>query len=79
MNETAVVLNAVYKGTQMGLHSLDNIMDTVEDVNMRAHLRAEHTQYAEINERAAQQLARQAAKPIQSDRWRRWRRTFPRR
>ena len=33
MNETAVVLNAVYKGTQMGLHSLDNIMDTVEDVN----------------------------------------------
>ena len=47
----------------MGLHSLDNIMDTVEDVNMRAHLRAEHTQYAEINERAAQQLARQAAKP----------------
>ena len=63
MNETAVVLNAVYKGTQMGLHSLDNIMDTVEDVNMCAHLRAEHTQYAEINERAAQQLARQAAKP----------------
>ena len=63
MNGTKTVLNAVHKGTQMGLRSLDNIMDTVEDAKMRAHLREEHAQYAEIHERAAALLAQQEDKP----------------
>ncbi len=63
MNGTKTVLNAVHKGTQMGLRSLDNIMDTVEDAKMRAHLREEHAQYAEIHERAAALLAQQEEKP----------------
>ena len=69
MNGTKTVLNAVHKGTQMGLRSLDNIMDTVEDAKMRAHLREEHAQYAEIHKRAAALRKN----PIPSGRWQRWR------
>lgn len=52
MSGNAELLNFIYQNSQMGVDTLDQLVDITEDENFRTHLQSELKEYWEMNEEA---------------------------
>lgn len=52
MNGNAELLNFIYQNSQMGVDTIDQLVDIVEDAVFKAHLQSELNEYREINLKA---------------------------
>ncbi len=58
MNQNAELLNFVYQNAQMGVVTISQLLDIVEDTDMREQLQSERNEYQKIHDEAAQLLLR---------------------
>ena len=56
MNENAELLNYVYQNSQMGVESIDRILDLTEDESFREVLKEQQKDYMEFHEKAREKL-----------------------
>ena len=56
MSGTTELLNYVYNNTQMGVNTIKQLLDIVEDEDFKVHLESQYKEYKEINEIAEQKL-----------------------
>ena len=56
MNENAELLNYVYQNSQMGVESIDRILDLTEDESFRDVLKEQQKDYMRFHERAREKL-----------------------
>ncbi|MGI6733385.1 MAG: hypothetical protein ACOX4J_04340 [Anaerovoracaceae bacterium] len=52
MNENAELLNYIYQNSQMGIETLDQLMNITEDAEFRQHLQSQYNEYKTINDNA---------------------------
>ena len=58
MNENAELLNFVYQNAQMGVVTISQLLDILEDAAMRKQLQSERDEYQKIHDEAARLLLR---------------------
>lgn len=56
MNENAELLNYVYQNSQMGVESIDRILDLTEDESFREVLKEQQKDYMRFHEKAREKL-----------------------
>ncbi len=56
MNANAELLNFIYQNSQMGLKTIDQLLDIVEDEAFRHQLESQYREYEEIHKAAKQKL-----------------------
>ena len=56
MNGNAELLNYVYQNSQMGVESIDRILDLTEDESLREVLKEQQKDYKEFHEKAREKL-----------------------
>lgn len=56
MNQNAEMLNYIYQNSQMGVHTIQQLIDITEDEDFRKHLEAQYGEYREIHNAAAKAL-----------------------
>ena len=56
MNGNAELLNFVYQNSQMGVSTINQLLDIVEDVNFKKHLEDQLGEYKKINTEAMNML-----------------------
>ena len=56
MNENAELLNYVYQNSQMGVESIDRILDLTEDESFRDVLKEQQKDYMRFHEKAREKL-----------------------
>lgn len=52
MNENVELLNYIYQNSQMGVDTIEQLLDIVEDVAFKNQLQSQYNEYKEINETA---------------------------
>lgn len=58
MNGNAELLNFIYQNSQMGVTTLNQLIELVEDGEFKNHLKAQYTEYQEIH-RASEEMLNQ--------------------
>jgi len=53
MNANAEMLNFIYQNSQMGVRTIDQLLEIAEDEEFRKHLRAQYDEYQAIHDEAA--------------------------
>jgi len=56
MNGNAELLNFIYQNSQMGVRTISQLMDIVEDEEFKKHLESQYKEYMEIHEAAKTML-----------------------
>ena len=56
MNGNAELANFIYQNSQMGVNTIKQLIDIVEDNNFKKHLQSQFKEYKEIHEAAKQSL-----------------------
>lgn len=56
MNENAELLNFIYQNSQMGVNTINQLLDIVEDANFKKHLLDQLNEYHVINKLAMSKL-----------------------
>lgn len=56
MNANAELLNYVYQNSQMGVESIDRILDLTEDKSLREFLKEQQKEYVKFHEKAREML-----------------------
>lgn len=56
MNATAEMLNFIYQNSQMGVRTIEQLLDIAEDEEFKQHLKAQYEEYEEIHNIAASLL-----------------------
>ncbi len=56
MNGNAELLNFIYQNSQMGVETIDQLIDIVEDESFKIHLQSELDEYRDINTTAKELL-----------------------
>ncbi|ROR27272.1 hypothetical protein EDD66_107186 [Mobilisporobacter senegalensis] len=56
MNGNAELLNFIFQNSQMGVNTINQLLDIVEDTNFKKHLRDQLNEYQEINQLAMGKL-----------------------
>lgn len=56
MNKNAELLNFVYQNSQMGVHTLEQLIDLVEDYDFKRHLESQYREYQDIHRAAREAL-----------------------
>jgi hypothetical protein len=56
MNGNAELANFIYQNSQMGVNTISQLMDIVEDNNFKKQLQSQFNEYKEIHEAAKQSL-----------------------
>lgn len=56
MNGNAELLNFIYQNSQMGVHTIQQLVDIVEDENFKRHLDSQFHEYEEIHNAAKAML-----------------------
>lgn len=52
MNKNAELLNCIYQNSQMGVETIDQLMDITEDRKFKEFLQSQYNEYKTINENA---------------------------
>jgi len=53
MNANAEMLNFIYQNSQMGVRTIEQLLDIAEDEEFRKHLKAQYEEYQEIHDEAS--------------------------
>lgn len=56
MNENAELLNFIYQNSEMGVNTIKQLLDIVEDENFKRHLESQYNGYKEIHMEARKAL-----------------------
>lgn len=56
MNGNAELLNYIYQNSQMGVHTIQQLIEIVEDDDFKRHLGAQYNEYKEIHNTAQKAL-----------------------
>ncbi|MGI6576537.1 MAG: hypothetical protein ACOX1Q_00515 [Eubacteriales bacterium] len=56
MNKNAELLNFVYQNSQMGVHTLEQLIDIAENDNFKQHLQSQYREYQDIHRAAKEAL-----------------------
>jgi len=56
MNGNAELLNFIYQNSQMGVHTLEQLIDIVEDEEFNRHLESQYREYQDIHRAAKEAL-----------------------
>jgi diphthamide biosynthesis methyltransferase len=56
MNKNAELLNYVYQNSQMGVHTLEQLIDITKDENFKRHLESQYREYQDIHRAAKEAL-----------------------
>jgi hypothetical protein len=56
MNKIAELLNFVYQNSQMGVHTLEQLIDIAENDNFKQHLQSQYREYQDIHRAAKEAL-----------------------
>lgn len=56
MNGNAELLNFIYQNSQMGVHTLEQLIDIVEDEEFKRHLESQYREYQDIHRAAKEAL-----------------------
>ena len=56
MNKNAELLNFVYQNSQMGVHTLEQLIDIAENDNFKQHLQSQYREYHDIHRAAKEAL-----------------------
>ncbi|HHW00441.1 MAG TPA: hypothetical protein GXX36_12910 [Clostridiaceae bacterium] len=56
MNGNAELLNFIYQNSQMGVHTLEQLIGIVEDEKFKKHLESQYKEYQEIHKAAQEML-----------------------
>ena len=56
MNGNAEILNFIYQNSQMGVTTIDQLMDIVENEEFKKYLRSQYNEYQEIHRLAKEKL-----------------------
>lgn len=56
MNGNAELLNFIYQNSQMGVHTIQQLMEIVEDDDFKKHLESQFNEYKEIHHAAQKAL-----------------------
>ncbi|HHW30594.1 MAG TPA: hypothetical protein GXX20_02800 [Clostridiaceae bacterium] len=56
MNENTELLNYIYQNSQMGVHTIGQLIDITEDEEFKKHLESQYKEYKEIHDAARELL-----------------------
>ena len=56
MNKNAELLNFVYQNSQMGVHTLEQLIDIVEEYEFKRQLESQYREYQDIHRAAKEAL-----------------------
>ena len=56
MNGNTELLNFIYQNSQMGVKTIDNLINVTDNENFKKHMEYQHNEYGKINTRAKELL-----------------------